>query len=75
MENFGEVKGKIQKILFLGDILISFGDFLYSNKALPPSGYVEEWWAKDVDKAVVAKFGSRLSEGGRRNSDFQIAIK
>ncbi len=62
MENFGEVKGKIQKILFLGDILISFGDFLYSNKALPPSGYVEEWWAKDVDKAVVAKFGSNYQK-------------
>ncbi len=58
LENFGEVKGKIQKILFLGDILISFGDFLYSNKVLPPSGYVEEWWIKDVQRAVVAKFGS-----------------
>ena len=58
LENFGEVKGKIQKILFLGDILISFGDFLYSNKALPPSGYVEEWWVKDVQRAVEQKFGS-----------------
>ena len=38
MDNFADVKGKIQKILFLGDILISFGDFLYSNKALPTSG-------------------------------------
>ena len=58
LENFVEVKGKIQKILFLGDILISFGDFLYSNKALPPSGYVEEWWVKDVQRAVEQKFGS-----------------
>lgn len=58
LENFGEVKGKIQKILFLGDILISFGDFLYSNKVLPPSGYVEEWWIKDVQRAIEGKFGS-----------------
>ncbi|MGZ4850883.1 MAG: DNA polymerase II large subunit, partial [Candidatus Bathyarchaeia archaeon] len=58
LENFGEVKGKIKKILFLGDILISFGDFLYSNKTLPPSGYVEEWWAKDLQRAVEQKFGS-----------------
>ena len=56
LENFSEVKGKIQKILFLGDILIDFGDFLYSNKALPPSGYVEEWWSKDLQNAVLAKF-------------------
>jgi DNA polymerase II large subunit len=58
LENFGEVKGKIQKILFLGDILISFGDFLYSNKALPPSGYVEEWWVKDFQRTLEQKFGS-----------------
>ena len=58
LQNFGEVKGKIQKILFLGDILISFGDFLYSNKTLPPSGYVEEWWAKDLQMIVKQKFTS-----------------
>ena len=58
LQNFAEVKGKIQKILFLGDILISFGDFLYSNKTLPPSGYVEEWWAKDLQNLIKNKFAS-----------------
>jgi len=58
LENYATVKGKIQKILFLGDILIDFGDFLYCNKALPPSGYVEEWWAKDLQNAILAKYGS-----------------
>ena len=53
-----DVKGKIQKILFLGDMLIDFGDFLYCNKALPPSGYVEEWWAKDLQNAILAKYGA-----------------
>ena len=58
LENYAAVKGKIQKILFLGDMLIDFGDFLYCNKALPPSGYVEEWWAKDLQNAVLAKYGT-----------------
>jgi DNA polymerase II large subunit len=59
LENYeNTVKGKVQKILFLGDMLIDFGDFLYSNKALPPSGYVEEWWAKDLQNAILANFGS-----------------
>ncbi len=58
LENFETVKGKIQKILFLGDMLIDFGDFLYCNKALPPSGYVEEWWAKDLQIAIQGKYGS-----------------
>ena len=55
-KNFAEVKGKVQKILFLGDILISFGDFLYTSKGLPPLGYVEEWWAKDLQRALKEKF-------------------
>jgi DNA polymerase II large subunit len=56
LQNYPSVKGKIQKILFLGDMLIDFGDFLYCNKALPPSGYVEEWWSKELQNAVMAKF-------------------
>jgi DNA polymerase II large subunit len=58
LENYADVEGKIQKILFLGDMLIDFGDFLYCNKALPPSGYVEEWWKKDLQSAIQEKFGS-----------------
>jgi len=56
LENFNDVKNNVAKILFLGDILISFGDFLYTSKALSPSGYVEEWWIKDVKKAIKEGF-------------------
>ncbi len=58
LENYIDVKGKIQKILFLGDMLIDFGDFLYCNKALLPSGYVEEWWAKDLKNAISTRFNN-----------------
>lgn len=43
-----EAKGlqnKIEKILYLGDILISYGDFLENNAQLPPASYVEEIWS------------------------------
>ncbi|MBS7620813.1 DNA polymerase II large subunit [Candidatus Bathyarchaeota archaeon] len=56
MENFSDVRDRIERILFLGDILISFGDFLYQGKTLAPAGYVEEWWAEDLRKVVVEKF-------------------
>lgn len=39
------VAGSIESILFLGDILIAFGEFLENNRRLAPSGFVEEWWA------------------------------
>ncbi len=56
LDNFGAVKGKIDKILFLGDILISFGDFLYNSKSLVPSGYVEEWWVQDLSVSIEERF-------------------
>jgi DNA polymerase II large subunit len=62
VENFGELRGKIFKILFLGDILISYGDFLYTSKALSPSGYVEEWWIKDLRKVFDESLCSDLKK-------------
>jgi DNA polymerase II large subunit len=63
-EKLAGIKGNIEKILFLGDILISFGDFLYNSKILTPSGYVEEWWAEDLRKVVVEKYGGNLETAG-----------
>ncbi|MEM3463915.1 MAG: DNA polymerase II large subunit, partial [Candidatus Bathyarchaeia archaeon] len=60
VENFGRIKDGISKILFLGDILISFGDFLYNSKSLAPSGYVEEWWAGELEKVLLQMFNGNL---------------
>ncbi len=43
---------QIQKVLFLGDILFGFGEFAENNHVLIPSGYVEEWWALELKRAV-----------------------
>jgi len=56
------VKGKIEKILFLGDMLISFGDFLYNNKGLEVSGYTEEWWAANVKEAIMEKYAGSFAK-------------
>ncbi len=61
LENLNEIGPKIERILFLGDILISYGDFLYNSKPLVPSGYTEEWWATDLRKAVAERFKGDLS--------------
>ena len=60
ISNFDKLKNEIEKILFLGDILISFGDFLYNSKWLAPSGYVEEWWIEDLRKAVAERFDGAI---------------
>ncbi len=43
-----EIKHSIKRILHLGDILISFGDFLENNAQLVPTGYVEEMWVEEL---------------------------
>jgi len=62
LENFSNIKDKVEKILFLGDILISFGDFLYTSKTLSPSGYVEEWWVKDLKMALTERFDGDIAK-------------
>jgi len=42
----------IEKILDVGEILISFGEFLENNHPLVPAGYCEEWWQLDVGAGV-----------------------
>ena len=39
-----EVKKDVTEILFLGDMLVAFGEFLRNNQPLYPSGWCEEWW-------------------------------
>jgi len=47
---------RIEKILFLGDMLVTFGEFLENNKVLAPSGFTEEWWAKLLELSLKNKF-------------------
>jgi DNA polymerase II large subunit len=47
-----ELRNSIQSILFLGDLLVAFGEFLENNRPLLPSGFVEEWWAKLVEREL-----------------------
>ena len=53
-----EVASQIKEIIFLGDILINYGDFFNRAHTLIPPGYCEEWWALEVEKAIVSMFGS-----------------
>ncbi len=49
---------RVREILFLGDVLIPYGDFVNRAHPLVPAGYCEEWWAKEVEKGIVTTTGS-----------------
>jgi len=44
-------KNDVVKIIDVGEILISFGDFLENNRTLAPASYCFEWWAAELEEA------------------------
>lgn len=47
-----EVKKRVAEILFLGDVLVDYGDFANRNHVLVPPGYCEEWWVLELERAL-----------------------
>ncbi|WP_394354118.1 DNA polymerase II large subunit [Methanothrix sp.] len=45
------LKAHVSRILDLGEILISYGEFLENNRPLAPASYAFEWWAAELLKA------------------------
>ena len=53
-EEAKRVVAEVEEIMFLGDILFNFGDFSESGHTLVPVGYCPEWWALELEKAIIA---------------------
>lgn len=58
-EEARKIYADVEEIIYLGDLLFSFGDVANRNYELLKPGYVEEWWLLDLKKAANA-----LGEGG-----------
>ena len=53
---------QIERILFLGDMLVAFGEFLENNMELIPPGFTEEWWAKTLQLSSKVRFQGSATE-------------
>ena len=60
-----KVKGDVDKILFLGDLLVSYAEFYENDKPLIPSSFVEEWWAWELEAALARHCGSSRVEASK----------
>lgn len=52
-EKLAEAERAGVKILFNGDLLVSFGDCVENNVRLRPPGYCEEWWVAEAQLALA----------------------
>lgn len=60
------LRDNLERIIDLGDALVSYGDFLENNKNLSPSPYVHEWWTQELTvllKSIPGIF-DRLQDAG-----------
>jgi DNA polymerase II large subunit len=46
-----KVRPQVDEVLFLGDMLVAFGEFLRNNHVLLPSAWCEEWWVKTIENS------------------------
>ncbi len=57
------LKAHISSILDIGEILISYGEFLENNRPLAPASYAFEWWAEELLKAGGNPTGKEKIDG------------
>jgi DNA polymerase II large subunit len=75
LQDSGRIKNAIDKILFLGDMLVSFGDFLYTNKPLQASGYTEEWWREELHFSIERDFGGNIGKAASATEVSDIRLR
>lgn len=50
-EEAKSIKHDVDEILFLGDMLVAYGEFLRNNHILLPAGWCEEWWIQTIQNS------------------------
>ncbi|AIF68456.1 DNA polymerase II large subunit [Palaeococcus pacificus DY20341] len=64
-----KVKDDVDEILYLGDVLVNFGDFVENNQTLLPANYAEEWWIQELVKAVEEIYEVKLEPFAENDED------
>ena len=64
----------VEEILFLGDILITYGDFLQTNTPLLPAGYCEEWWEQEAKACQDIPVEITPAEAVKLSEEYQIPL-
>ena len=61
VEHAQSLAQELDSIIYLGDILVSYGDFLENNMKLLTSAFVEEWWVLNFKEALDKRYSSLYS--------------
>jgi DNA polymerase II large subunit len=59
VEEAERLEDSVEKILFVGDVLVNIGDFLQNNVPLLPAGYDEPQWRLDLNE-ILKRFNGTV---------------
>ncbi len=62
LEQAHAILADVEKIVFLGDILINYGDFSKANHPLVPSSWCSEWYAEELKEKGIIKTKEECEE-------------
>ncbi|MGV8171605.1 MAG: DNA polymerase II large subunit, partial [Candidatus Woesearchaeota archaeon] len=69
-----QYKKEVKEILYLGDVLVAYGDFYNRNHLLVPPGYCQEFWILELEKAALEKFSKQtgiVEEKSLEDTDYK----
>ncbi len=69
-----KIYSDVEEIIYLGDMLVPFGDVANRNYELLKQGYVEEWWELELQKAATLA-GEGKVDIDRRKVSLERAIE
>ncbi len=72
IEQAERVKPQVEKVLWVGDLLVNYGDFLKANHPLVPSAWCSEWYQRELEAQGVKKSIKEL-EALTIDDSFQLA--
>ncbi|NYZ75236.1 DNA polymerase II large subunit [Candidatus Micrarchaeota archaeon] len=55
LEEARAVENEVEQVVFLGDLLVNYGDFSKANHPLVPSAWCDEWYEKELTAKGVNK--------------------
>ena len=70
-----DLRKKIKEILYIGDVLINYGDFLDRNHKLVPAGYVQERWLLELEKKLGLLTQESLTKLGVSKETATLLLK
>lgn len=73
------IRRDVNEIIFLGDMLVAFGEYLRGNIPLDVSAWCEEWWAQEIEASEYFKethdtFGIDFNENMELNALLKLDI-